>query len=77
MCKYKKNGVCHAPIPLTCHDECGFKHEMQLYLGALKELEETRNELEEKEKQYELLASQNEALKKQIALLQKEISFTD
>ena len=70
MCKYKKNGVCNSPIPVKCSDECGFKHETDLYNGALKELEETRNELEILKGQYKRLLEQHKQLL-------KEISFTN
>lgn len=77
MCKFKQNGVCIAPNPVTCKDECGFKHETDLYNGALKELEETREKLEALELQYNLLAGQYDDLKNRHEQLLEEIRLTN
>ncbi len=69
-CIYKRNGVCMSPIPVTCADECGFKHLAQLYNNALKEMENNQVQIEK-------LTGQYNALLNRYNNLLKEISLTD
>lgn len=84
MCKYKKNGVCNAPIPVKCTDECGLKHETDLYNSALKELEETREELQVQidinnacREAYEKLEGQYKSLLDRYNKLQAQMDLTN
>lgn len=84
MCKYKQNGVCQSPIPVKCTDECGLKHETDLYNAALKELEETREELQVQidtnkacEDAYKKLEGQYNSLLDRYNKLQAEIDLSN
>lgn len=67
-CQYKRNGVCMSPIPVTCEDECGFKHLTQLYQNALKEMEEGQIKIEQLTGQYIALLDRYNNLLKEISL---------